>query len=412
MHKILNKKFFSLLFFLILTLFFSFNFLAHGQNIDVSENPEVKKLNDEILAKKDLMKKKQEQQDKLKNAIANMQIQKTSLINQLSLIDNILEKTQLDIDSTQLDIDRTVLEIKKVNLEIKAKEDEITNEKANIEKTLNLINKQDNTTAFEIILLNSSLSEFLSQVKYLENMNSELKDSLNNLKDLKDQLDKQKGELNTKFTELNKLKKDLNDKKIALVSESESKAYVLDQTESSEKQYQILLKQARDEQLQASSDISNLETAMRSKLQKLSKNKLEINDSGFIWPVPSKTINAYFHDPDYPFKNIFEHPAVDIKAGQGTSVVAAASGYVARAKDAGTGYSYIMLVHANGLSTVYGHVSKIYVNEDDYVVQGQAIGASGGLPGTRGAGKLTTGPHLHFEVRLNGIPVNPLGYLP
>ena len=77
-----------------------------------------------------------------------------------------------------------------------------------------------------------------------------------------------------------------------------------------------------------------------------------MNTDGLIWPVPSHYITAYFHDPAYPFRYIFEHPAIDIRASQGTNIKAAASGYVARVRwDTSSRYGYVMLIHDNGLST-------------------------------------------------------------
>jgi murein DD-endopeptidase MepM/ murein hydrolase activator NlpD len=172
-----------------------------------------------------------------------------------------------------------------------------------------------------------------------------------------------------------------------------------------------LVEQLKEQQDAANTQIMNLETALRAKLAANPNAASQLGTDGLTWPVPKNFITTYFHDPTYPFRYLFEHPGWDIRAGQGTTVVAAAAGYVAHAQMDGTNYAYIMIIHGNGLATVYGHVSKIYVNADDYVAQGEPIGLSGGTPGTLGSGPFTTGPHLHFEVRQDGIPVDPSGYL-
>jgi murein DD-endopeptidase MepM/ murein hydrolase activator NlpD len=95
-----------------------------------------------------------------------------------------------------------------------------------------------------------------------------------------------------------------------------------------------------------------------------------------------------------------------------TPLKAAEDGVVYRVKGGeGLDYHYVILAHSDGILTLYGHMYDITVTEGQYVQRGQTIGLSGGMPGTRGAGYLTTGPHLHFEVFDNGTRVDPLFYL-
>ncbi len=390
-------------------------FGQEGSNINKNAsvlNREVREINNDIQDKKLEIKRIQQKQKKYSDAIKQKQQEKSSLNNQLAILENRVAKSQLDLELTQIEIERIELEIKKTDQEIENKNKDIEAEKNKIGSILRLAHKKSNTSALEIILLNESLASFMSQIKYLEDINTSIKDSLDSLKDLKRQLNKDKDELEKQNQNFLKLKADIENKKNALEAEKESKVMIISQLASSEKEYQKLLEQSKKEQQEAAAEIASMEKIARAKLASLEGKKLEFNDNGLIWPVTKNVITAYFHDPDYPFKHIFEHPAIDIRAAQGSTLKAAASGYVARVKNGGLGYSYIMIVHGDGLSTVYGHVSKSYVKEDEYVVQGQTIGKTGGLPGTPGAGRLTTGPHLHFEVRLNGIPVDPLSYLP
>jgi murein DD-endopeptidase MepM/ murein hydrolase activator NlpD len=410
----MKKIYYLTLIILIFGLFISPSFVIGENNNYKYINSEIKELNKEIEDKKNRSKQIEKKQKEYSQKIQNTQSKKATLNNQISILENRLTKVELEIEKVEIDIDRTQLEVQKTDLEIEEKGKEIENEKRHIGDVLKTMYEKDQVTTLEIMLLNNSLSDFLSQAKYLENVSESLDESLESLGELKTQLENEKEILGEKEDELIALKNNLADKRKELGVEQDSKTSILDQVKSNEVLYQDLLAKAKAEQSQASNDISYLEKQVRAKLALLSnKDKEKLSNSTINWPVPKNLITAYFHDPSYPFRYIFEHPAVDVRAAQGTTLKSAANGYVARIKNGGrTGYSYIMIIHGNGLSTVYGHVSKIYVQEDDYVTQGQTIGATGGMPGTSGAGSLSSGPHLHFEVRLNGIPVDPLGYLP
>lgn len=130
------------------------------------------------------------------------------------------------------------------------------------------------------------------------------------------------------------------------------------------------------------------------------------------WPVePDEGLSATFLDPAYEERFGISHHAVDIPVGQGSAIRAAADGVIEKIVDSGLGYSYLILKH-DGFATLYGHVSAFFVAEGDRVRQGDVVAQSGGRPGTPGAGALTTGPHVHFEVIVEGERIDPLRVLP
>jgi murein DD-endopeptidase MepM/ murein hydrolase activator NlpD len=98
------------------------------------------------------------------------------------------------------------------------------------------------------------------------------------------------------------------------------------------------------------------------------------------------------------------HAGVDFGAPLGTAIGAADSGMVIYAGWYGGYGNAVILDHGSGLTTVYGHTSRLYVRVGQLVQKGQTIAAVGSTG-------LSTGPHLHFEVRRRGQVVNPLGYL-
>ncbi len=376
-------------------------------------NQEIKNLNDKISGSKKKIDDIQNKQKEYNELIAQKRNEQSSLNNDLEILNTQVAKAELDIEASELEIDKTNLEIKKTALDIQDKDDQINKEKEHIATMLKLMYKQDQVSALEILLLNNSLADFINQLQYLENTNEEISDSVGELKDSKDKLEENKRLLTAKQEELNKLRATLEEQKLALTQQQEDKNFILEETKQSEKKYQYLLEAARKEQERTSAEISGLERSVRDKLKKL-KGNADLNYSGLIWPTGKSYVTATFHDPSYPFrKSLGEHSGADIRASYGTTLRAAANGYVARAKfDGSKNYAYIMIIHGDGLSTVYGHVSAVNVKADEYVVQGQIIGKTGGLPGSPGSGPFCTGAHLHFEVRKNGIPVDPLEYLP
>lgn len=409
MKKMSKKK----NFFSIFTALFLSNLIFICLPVRADEITELQK---KIEAKQLEIKKLEEQKKLYQKKIDSLEKAALTLKNKISLINNRIYKTKTEIKETESKIEEKNLSIERIQLSINDQKKKIDNNKKNLARLLQIINVYDNKSPLEIILLNRSVSDFFAQIKYLKDIQSALQGSLKKIKIVKETLELQEKELREAKENLLDLRDSLTKKKNDLLLEKRGKQNLLKETQGAEWKYQSLLAAAIREHRLIEQEIKKTEAEIREKIlnKKLTDSDLQTNVPPILsWPFPEHHITCYFHDPDYPFKKILgPHSGIDIRARQGTPIRSAASGYVAKVRNAGLGgYSYILIVHGGNLSTLYGHVSKIYVEKGERVKRGDIIGLSGGMPGTPGAGRFSTGPHLHFEVRLNGTPVNPLEYL-
>lgn len=366
------------------------------------------------IQEKKLAQQRVEQQiAEYRSKINTTQKKAASLNNQINILESNILKTELEIKTKELEAEQLELETQLVAEQITNEENRVANTLSDISAALRQIKKYDDRKYVEILLAEDSFSKVFDQLYYTERLANDLRAKLNAIQQIRDILSSNKLLLEQKQEQTKTKKQGLAIMQTSFEQEKRVKEALFGKTKSTESEFRRLLEELRQAASSIDSEIVTLEKNVREKLERA--DKLAGDTGQLSWPVASiGGISAIFHDPEYPYRYLFEHNGIDIRTPQGTPVRAVASGYVAKAYNGGKGISpsYVMLLHSNGLSTVYMHLSSIAVASDTYVARGDIIGNSGGAPRTAGAGRWTTGPHLHFETRLNGVPVDPMRYLP
>lgn len=367
---------------------------------------ELSDIQDQISDRKSEIDRINAKLDEYRQKIKQYSQQEASLMTDVALLENEAAMAELDIAATQNEIDAEHLELRIIEERMDEANKEIAKQQHMLSSLLFELNKQDNKGLIDMVFGAKTFNDVFASAAQLERVNERMAATLTTTKALKEDLADQQTQHEDRVVELADLGDELETKISNLEAKRGAKEVLMAQAQNSESQYRVLMSELRQEQQHITSEIAGLQNDFAERLSQTD----EFGSATVVtWPVRG-IITTLFHDPTYPFRHLFEHSGLDIATAQGTPIAAAAPGYVAWARTGSQYGNYVMIIHANGLATLYAHMSRMDVVADQFVARGDIIGLSGGRPGTQGAG-LSTGPHVHFEVRQDGIPVNPLTYL-
>lgn len=365
--------------------------------------------------------------DDTKSDIAEKEEYKSALVSKVQVLDEKIAVTREKISSLNDDIKEKQDAYDKGLSEVEDQFDALANR-------LRILYMSGNATDLEIIFGAKDFSDLIDKmelVKSLANSDkeliSEIQTKLDELSTKKESLEADKKDLETQQAslksdqdEFNKLISD-NDEilKNLYASNSEaqnsleSAALQSDEIEAKISQYYAAQKAAAEHAAQASQSSSSSGSSSSG-----SSSVIVPSGSGFAWPTPGfvSLSSEWFED-----REVYNHGGIDIAGAgiMGTPVVAAADGTVVATNSScthnwgksyscgcGGGYgNYVMISHAGGKMTVYGHLTSLTVSSGQSVSRGQVIGYVGSTGNS-------TGPHLHYECRLNGVRYNPMSEYP
>lgn len=353
--------------------------------------------------------------------------QKQTLQTAIKTIDVSRQQTATQIRSTENKIAAANLKLRELSGEISEKEYLIELDKQTVAQSLRDIQMNSDATIVEQLFSTESIADAWAAVDEKAMVSDALQAHASALSKDKIELAGQQEEEGAKKQELSAHNTDLNNQKKTLDVQKSEKDKLLTETKNQEGVYQDLIATKRAEQRAFESALSALENS----LQSVGKASVPAVGTGILsWPYSATfkescngkagalgnayCITQYFGNTAFATANaqIYNgagHNAIDIGMPVGTPVLAALSGTVMGTgnTDATPGcYSFgkwVMVKHANGLATLYSHLSSIGVSSGQSVSTGQAIGNSG-MTG------YATGPHLHFGVYASaGVQITTLG---
>jgi len=371
---------------------------------------------DSIKEKEEQIKAAEEEKKELQNGLSDLkQIKKD-----LEKSKNDLSKYVEELDANLADIESKIEELKQL---IADKEAEIADTEKKLEEAQRIEQEQyeamkvrikfmyekSDDFYLETIFSAKSFGDILNKADYIEQLSAYDREMLDQYALNSQMIQLYKEELETE-------KEILDEAKAGVVAEQASLQALIGEKEQQITAYQsdinnkeAAIKEYEEDIAAQTAVITALEKAVaEEKAKLLAENGSVITYDGgvFAWPAPSYTrVSSEYGNRMHPTLGVVKfHNGIDLAAPSGSPILAAYDGKVVASDYNASMGKYIMIDHGNDLYTIYMHASALYVSKGETVAKGQEIAAVGST------GR-STGPHLHFGVRLNGSYVSPWNYL-
>lgn len=323
----------------------------------------------------------------------------TAVVDDIHRADERLGSLEDRIADTEARLGAARREQKRLVAELKVANDKLDVKKQAMRRRLRYNYMQPSGSVLTALVKSESLGDLASRRALMEMVARKDRDLFDEVKELRDEVSTKKKRQDDLVVEVADLMERQQDQQVELKALRKRKEGYLgelrEQQQDLQEQYDELERES-----------SRIEAQIRAyQASRRGSSAVSPFRGSLLMPIAGGRPGSGFGMRFHPIlKRTRMHTGVDIGASQGTPIKAAAPGVVISASYRGGYGNCVMIDHGGGLSTLYGHCSKLYVRSGQRVTRGQVIAAVGSTG-------LSTGPHLHFETRINGRPVNPLGRL-
>lgn len=365
--------------------------MAFSSTVVYADNKsDLKDVQDEIDQKEQELEDGKKEVKRLDAEIEELEVRISESENKLVKINSDIKKTEKKIDKAEADLEKA--------------EAEVAEQNENLNSRLRAMYKNGSVGFIDVLLSSGSVSEFIMNYEMVKKIYSSDKSILEELQD--------------NYDLINEKKMELDNLQASLVSQKQDQLTLQDELNADKKA--VAKKKgavsANNEKLEDNiadlkAEAANIEALIQKDQQSSGSGGsggAEYTEGQFSWPVPGWTrVSSDYGWRVCPFHGNEFHTGIDIPAGYGEAVVAAASGTVISACYQGSYGNAVLISHGGGLYTLYAHNSSLIVYPGQQVSKGQQIARIGSTGSS-------TGNHLHFEVRNGasyGSDVSPWGYL-